>query len=612
MKRLSKHILALLLVALLLLPAFAKVTSFTTVAEEMPELFPVICVNPEDEFIPGEIIVMLKEAYPETDLGELLSEIEIAECEDLYDSVIKVVGEKNVDEKLLDEVGTTFRIILADVTEEGVIDALDKLRNNSNIVFASPNYILEACTTTPNDTYYSDQWALPKISAPNAWDTITDSTVRIAVLDTGIDSIHADLVSNINMSLAYNAYDSSIGYTQDYFQHGTHVSGIIAAEGNNNEGVCGVIWKAEIVPIKIVGSYGPTATSASELRGVIYALAINAKVANISFELGFSYPMLHALTAFSNNGGIVVVAAGNGDVNHIPINLNYVSDYVMYSAISGVILVGASDQNDASASFSNYGSSTVDIFAPGVDIYSTVSQNGFPYDNMDGTSMAAPFVTGAVALLMSEYPNLPALTIKNAIIDNADFVLDLAGKCVANGRLNVEAALEALDGVTASTPYYNEYSITISSSVTNGTITPSRTTAPANMFVTLTVNPDPGYWLEPDTLAYNGILIDSTGSGYNGYLYDNCWYFQMPSSNATITASFYMIGDIDSNGIVNSLDALAVQNHNNGSVSLSGIALIAADVDGDGDVDNDDAQYICDYAAGNITVFPININKLCA
>ena len=610
MKRLSKHILALLLVALLLLPAFAKVTSFTTVAEEMPELFPVICVNPEDEFIPGEIIVMLKEAYPETDLGELLSEIEIAECEDLYDSVIKVVGEKNVDEKLLDEVGTTFRIILADATEEGTINALDKLRSNSNIISASPDYILEACSTTPNDTYYSYQWAMPTINAPEAWDTITDSTVRIAVLDTGIDEYHTDLSYNIDMSLAYNAYNCCLGDTQDYFQHGTHVSGIIAAEGNNNKGVCGVAWNAEVVPIKIASPDGPYASSASELRGVIYALAINAKVANISFELGFSYPMLHALTAFSNNGGIVVIAAGNGDVNHTPINLDNVSEYVMYSAISGVILVGASDQYDSPASFSNYGESAVDIFAPGVDIYSTVhriSYNDPLYDYMDGTSMAAPFVTGVVALLMSEYPYLPASTIKDAIIENADYVSALDGKCVANGRLNIEAALEALDGITVPPPYYYEYSITISSSVVNGTIIPSRTSAPANMFVTLTVDPDPGYCLKPNTLAYNNIVISSTGYGYNGYLYANCWYFQMPSSNATITAEFYMIGDVDNDGSVTISDCLVVLRHVAEIAPLTGDALLAADVDGDGDVDYDDAQYIGDYAAGNITVFPIEI-----
>ena len=608
-KKTTNRILALCLSILLILPVFAGAVSFASAAEEAPDVFPMFYVDPDAEFVPGEIMIMLKEAHPEADLAELLPEIEIAEYEDIYASVIEVVGEKNVDEKLLDEIGMTFVITLADETEEGVINALDKLSENRVLISASPNYILKACSTMPNDTYYSDQWALPKISAPETWDNITDSTVRIAVLDTGIFNGHTDLSFNINMSLAYNAYNCCLGDTQDYFKHGTHVTGIIAAEGNNNKGVCGVAWNAEIVPIKIAGPDEPTATSASELRGVIYALAINVKVANISFDLGFSYPMLHALTAFSNNGGIVVLAAGNGDNNNgIPVNLNNVSEYVMYSAISGVIIVAASDQYDISASFSNYGSTTVDIFAPGVGIYSTVHRISYDdpiYGYMNGTSMATPFVTGAVALLMSEYPNLPASVIKDAIIDNADFVYALATKCIAHGRLNVEAALDALDGVTALPPYFTEYSINISSSVTNGTITPSRTSAPANTFVTLTVDPNPGYWMAPNTLAYNGTPIDSTGAGYSGYLYQNCWYFQMPSSSVTITAVFYMIGDIDLDGSVTIADALAVLRYVAGTGTLTASELIAADVDGDGDVDSNDAQYILDYYAGNITVFRI-------
>ena len=241
--------------------------------------------------------------------------------------------------------------------------------------------------------------------------------------------------------------------------------------------------------------------------------------------------------------------------------------------------------------------------------------------------MAAPIVTGAVALLMSEYPGLSATTIKEAIIDNADFVAALDGKCVANGRLNIKAALDALANVTEP-PAGGGYSVTISSSVSNGTITPSQTTAFANTFVTLTIDPDSGYWLRPNTLAYNGIVIDQTFfDGYvydpsihdyvydeygelpetdnDGYLYENCWYFQMPSSNVTITAEFYMIGDVDDDGYVTVSDVLFVLRYVAGLGTLTDDGLIVADVDGDGDIDYDDAQYIGEYAAGNITVFPI-------
>lgn len=624
MEKNVKRVIAIFVSIMLLLPAFVGVASVSMTAEAV--VSPMISYDPEAEFIPGEIIVMLREPCLEADLTEVLPEIEILGYEDLYASVIEVVGEKNVSEELLDEVGTMFTVFLADDTRDGVIDAIDKLCENETILSASPNYYSEPCSTTPNDTYYSDQWALPKISAPEAWDTITDSTVRIAVLDNGFYTEHPDLDDVLNLELAYNSFTGTLGNVEDTVPplydgrgHGTHVAGIIAAEGNNNSGVCGVAWEAEIVPIRIAGWNGRFSSYAAIVRGILYSLALDIKVANLSYSLGsyFCYPLLHALGAFSRNDGIIVIAAGNDGYNID--NADYSFVYYTISANSGVIMVGASDQNDDVSWFSNYSSTIVDIFAPGEEIFSThknVGEYG-PYGNMDGTSMAAPFVTGAVALLRSEYPNLSAATIKDAIIDNADYVVALDGKCVADGRLNVEAAMDALVGVTDTPTVYTEYSITISSTITNGSVIPSVNTAPANTFVFLTAEPNTGYWLKPGTLAYNNTVIDNDDyfaeydelpeTDNDGYLYPNCWYFEMPSSNVIITAEFYMIGDVDDDESVTVSDVLAVLRHVAGLNELSGDAFIRADVDGDGDVDNDDAQYIGDYVVGNITVFPIEI-----
>ncbi len=635
MKKTIKRIFALFMSLLLLPSAFAGVTAFS--ADVLPEeaAAPIIEFDPDKDFVPGELMIVLREAYLGNNLAEVLPEISIASYDDMYGNIIEELGEENVTDVMLDGMGTMFTVTLTEETEEAVIDALDKLSDNSNLLSASPNYLSETTATTPNDTYYSSQQrALPKIKAPEVWDEITDSTVRIAVLDTGVCFTHPDLDDILNTDLAYNAFTNTLGIDAviDEDGHGTHVTGIIAAEGNNNQGICGVTWNSEVVPIRIAGPNGSTTSAAARVRGILYALSLDIKIINLSYGVNFSYALMHALAAFSNNDGLVIIAAGNGGLDGQGDDISSDYNYATTAANSGVIMVGASNtQNDTIAPFSNYGATVVDIFAPGTVIWSTSHQpnaSGQYYKLDGGTSMAAPFVTGAVALLMSKYPYLSAQTIKNAIIENADYVPAMDGKCVANGRLNIKAAMDALEGITEPPFGYTEYSVSISSSITNGVIVPSVTSAPANMFVTLTVDANPGYQIKPNTLAYNGTVIDQgVYSGYvyspqldmyvpsdygespeedfDGYLYPNCWYFKMPSSAVIITAAFYMIGDVDLDGSVTISDSLAVLRHVSGAAPLTGDALIAADVDGDGEVTQSDSQTILSYVSGEITIFPI-------
>jgi len=619
MKKTVKRIFALFMSLLLLPSAFAGVTSFTAAAEDAAEVFPIIELNLEKDFVPGQLMIVLREPYLGNNLAEVLPEISIASYDDMYGNIIEELCEENVTDVMLDGMGTMFTVTLTEETEEAVIDALDKLSDNSNLLSASPNYLSETTATTPNDTYYStEQWALPKIKAPEVWDEITDSTVSIAVLDSGFYTAHTDLDDVLNLDLAYNSFNGTMGDVEDTINtglngHGTHVAGIIAAEGNNNDGVSGVVWNAEIIPIKIGANSNAVSTDVSRIKGILYALALDIKVANLSYDIsGSSYALQHVLGAFSRNNGIIVIAAGNTGTNLDELEPQERLFYQMVSANSGVIMVGASNENDEMWASSNYGSNIVDIFAPGVNIYSTHKRNSpnGRYRNESGTSMAAPFVTGAVALLMSKYPNLSAQTIKNTIIENADYVPALAGKCVANGRLNIKAAMDALEGVTDSSPVYSEYNVLVSASITNGTVTPSPNTASSSMFVFLTVDPDTGYWLKPNTLTYNGYIIADTNKANpldnnNGMLYTNYYYFQMPNSSVTINAVFYMIGDIDLDGSVTVSDSLAVLRHVSGAAPLTGDALIAADVDGDGEVTQTDSQIILSYAAGEITLFPI-------
>jgi subtilisin family serine protease len=330
--------------------------------------------------------------------------------------------------------------------------------------YAQPDYTV-SLAKTPNDPSFSQQWGLNNtgqnsgsadadIDAPEAWNISTGSGKTIvAVIDTGVDYTHPDLAANIwtnTREIAGNGIDDDRnGYVDDVHGwdfanndnnpmddngHGTHVAGIIGAVGNNGIGIDGVNWRVQIMALKFLDASGSGSLS-NAIRALNYAVANGAVVTNNSYSGGYYYQAFNdAIKNAQSHGVIFVAAAGNGGTN-TDTSPAYPSGYNPDNVIS----VAATDRNDGLASFSNYGPNTVDLAAPGVQIYSTLKGNS--YGSMSGTSMAAPFVTGAVALLRDVHPTWTYQQIINQLYSTVDPLSSLRGKVKTGGRLNIGKAL---------------------------------------------------------------------------------------------------------------------------------------------------------------------------
>lgn len=378
-----------------------------------------------------------------------------------------------------------------------VKDALTVFNNVSGILYAEPNYRTYVASTFPNDPYFEDekQWGLHNtgetggtvdadIDAPEAWDTATDSDIIVAVIDTGIDYGHPDLAANlwVNSAEYYgdpNEDDDNNGYVDDIRgwdfvnddndpkddnYHGTHVAGIIGAVGNNNTGVVGVCWQVEIMNLK---SYDENqeGTWANCIKAIEYAVDMGAKVINASWGGYTGDPnqsLKDAIDAADASGVLFVAAAGN---DHFSIDdPRYHPFYPAKYDSDNIISVMATDQDDHKSDFSNWGPVSVDLGAPGGwkvplpfgddDILSTMPtyetdkmaalNYSTYYDHLAGTSMAAPHVSGACALIWSSEPSVSHHKIKDILLDTVDSLYDLDGLCVSGGRLNVYKALSAM------------------------------------------------------------------------------------------------------------------------------------------------------------------------
>jgi subtilisin family serine protease len=335
---------------------------------------------------------------------------------------------------------------------------------------------------TTNDPYFQEQWYLQAIQAPAAWQTVTGSSdVIVAVLDTGFDSDHLDLLENkwINKGeISGNGFDDdgngfvddvhgwdfidrdnipeptiSTTFDEGAVSHGTVIAGIIGATTNNTLGITGINWHVKLMNVRILDNMG-AGNSVTAREGIKYAVKNGAKVINLSFT-GFDMdPLLEAVIKEANDAGVLMVAAvgntegGGTNVDFTPI---YPACIGHGTPDNGIIGVSSTDQTDTKSVFSNYGATCTDLAAPGEDILSSVYQNsmwapfakGFFQDHWSGTSMAAPMVSGAAALVLAEFPRLTPIQLKNVLRLSADPVHvtgDASGKMGA-GRLNIAKAL---------------------------------------------------------------------------------------------------------------------------------------------------------------------------
>lgn len=298
---------------------------------------------------------------------------------------------------------------------------------------------------TPDDPRYAAQWAYSRIQGEAAWDIERgESFVTVGVIDTGADLLHPELTPALDLARDYD-FVSNDNEANDLNGHGTHVSGIIAAASNNATGVAGTAPGVKIVPIKVIGR--STGSNADFIDGLYYAADLGVDVVNISLgataaEIGASgRALMQEAVDYAHARGVVIVsAAGNEGRN----------DIYYPAACDHVICVGATDAADVLATYSNYGSQ-MDIAAPGGvagtnGILSTYAYAGaHTYTYLFGTSMAAPFVTGAVALMRSHAPGATAAEIESALLSSAKDLGEPGWDLrYGNGLLQLRDALETI------------------------------------------------------------------------------------------------------------------------------------------------------------------------
>ncbi len=366
-----------------------------------------------------------------------------------------------IQQAILDEVGGTIRsesklvpgLVTVD-TEVSVERALKILSTKRGAIqYVEPVYVVKALDTIPNDPSYGNLYGMDQIRAPQAWDEhVGDQEFIIAVIDTGIDYTHPDLVANmwtnpgeipnngqdddgngyVDDVHGYDFYDYN-GDVMDTNGHGTHCGGTIGGVGNNGIGVAGVNWKCRLVAAQFLGGSGSGSIDGA-IDAVEYCAINGFKVSNNSWGGGgFSQALFDVIqTAGDDFGHIFVAAAGNGG--------SYGASYPGALTCDNVICVAATDVNENMASFSQYHPVEVDLGAPGVDVLSTTPGNNYSY--YSGTSMATPHVAGGVGLVYSVVGGNSSSEVIDIILSTTRPISSLSGNCATDGVLNIAQAME--------------------------------------------------------------------------------------------------------------------------------------------------------------------------
>jgi len=354
-------------------------------------------------------------------------------------------------------------------TGTNVQAAAARLHRDPTVAWAEPNWYRQPLVL-PNDPALGLQWGLTKANVTSAWDTEAgDEGTVIAIIDTGVDADHPDLVGNLwtndetpgnGVDDDGNGYEDDI-YGWDFLQndatpqdvddHGTHVAGIAAAEWDNGQGGSGVCPECSLMILR--AGNGAGFASGDVVEAVRYAADNGADVINLSIGgPQWGKAERNALKYAIGKGSLIVAAAGNEDRNNDTIDYSpgfpYGPSYPASYDLPGVISVAASTVGDGYAGFSNVGRYSVDLAAPGAGIYSTVPND--TYATFNGTSMSSPFVAGLAGLLRAANPSMTPVQTKNAILNGIDKPGLKSGRSLTNGRVNAFDSISAPDTSNAT------------------------------------------------------------------------------------------------------------------------------------------------------------------
>jgi len=362
------------------------------------------------EVVKGEVLVRFKKGLTNDEIGTILKK--------LGATIIKRNNALNI-----------YRLKIPQ--EIPVSEFIEQHGKDENLNLIDPNFIasvLATPTLPPNDPSFPSQWALAKIQTDKGWEVTTGSpNLIVAILDTGVALTHPDLKNKIRLGTDIVNADSD---PSDDHGHGTHVAGIVGAEGNNGVGIAGVSWGSLLMPIKVITALGEGAYS-DVVEGIVYAADNGARVLNFSIG-GYSYSQTlgDAVEYAHGKGAVLVAAGGNEDSN----------DPIYPAAYPNVIGVSATDSTDLIWSPSNQGA-YIKLSAPGTDILSTTLNNA--YARATGTSASTAYVSGVVALILSKNPDFSNTQVEQILYQTAD---DLGDKGLDQnfgyGRLNAAKALE--------------------------------------------------------------------------------------------------------------------------------------------------------------------------
>ncbi|HKO96216.1 MAG TPA: S8 family serine peptidase [Pyrinomonadaceae bacterium] len=338
--------------------------------------------NPSGDFVRGRLLVKFR--------SHILP--------DHARQIIAALGARDAEE--IPGIGVHILELPYQANEKAFVQAFE---NRREVEFAELDQLLAPDEVMPNDPHYatSEAWELGKIEAPSAWSITTgSSSITIAILDTGVDATHEDLVAK--MVPGWNVINNSSD-TRDVHGHGTKVAGTAAASSNNGIGIASIAWGCKLMPIRVADSTG-YATFSAIASGLNWAGDHGARVANISFYVSESSTVTTAARNFQAKGGIVTSAAGNSGA------LNSAADNAY------MLTVSATDQTDAPSFFSNYGNN-IDLGAPEAAFTTT---NGGGYAYAGGTSFSAPIVAGVAALVLSINPGLSATQVQDILKQSAN------------------------------------------------------------------------------------------------------------------------------------------------------------------------------------------------